>query len=192
MRYGLAADQTALIEEPLVLTMELLKGIVGQHQRFGLIGDTEHECVASANGSRRWCYQLVVGHGFIKLFGFELIDAMAECGIHHHRYGDVGMLGHERQNGVIQLSETRSRTALGRNVRTVDHHMGRSGVLRHISCLCPVMVDHRTGGAPRVLRGVQLISASPPSCMCNSASPRVVSVYICWCQSADLMPRRLT
>src|SRR5690606_16197021 len=41
--HGLAADETALVEEPAVLAVELLEGVVRQHDGVGPIRDLEEE-----------------------------------------------------------------------------------------------------------------------------------------------------
>ena len=49
-RHRLAAQEPAFVEQPAVLAVELLEGVVGQDRRSGPVGDLEQEAVAAPDG----------------------------------------------------------------------------------------------------------------------------------------------
>ena len=53
VRHRLAADEAALVEQPAVLPVELLEGVVGEHDRVGAVGDLQQERVAAPDHARR-------------------------------------------------------------------------------------------------------------------------------------------
>ena len=120
---GLAPDQTAFVEQPIDLSVELLERVVGQDRGVHLLGDGQHESVTTTDGPGRGRNELVVGNGLVELGRLFRIDPMAEGGIDDHSDERVGVLGHERHHRLVQLGETGERAALGSDVRTVDDDM---------------------------------------------------------------------
>ena len=129
--HRLATDQPALVEQPLVLTVELLEGVVRQHSGTGLVGDRQHERVAAADRPGWRGDQLVVGDRLVERLRFFLIDPVTERGVDHDRHDGGGVFVHERQDGVVELFEARLAAAFGCDVRPVDHEVVRSRCFRH-------------------------------------------------------------
>ncbi len=125
VRDRLAADQPTFVEEPLVVGVELLEGVVGQNRRLRLLGDTEHERVAASDRPGRRSDQFVVRDAGLELGDFLLVDAMPEGGIDDDRDGGVGVLLHEAHHRLVQLREAGQRAPFGGDVGAVDHHVGR-------------------------------------------------------------------
>ena len=128
----LAADQSALLEEPLMGSVELLEGVVAQHRGTRLLGDVEHEGIAAADRAGGWRDQFVVGDRLVELGSFRLVDAMTEGGVDHHGDRHIGVIRHERCHRLVQLLETRHGATLGRDVGPVDHDVARSCAVRHV------------------------------------------------------------
>ena len=123
VRNRLAADQTALVEQPRILTMELLVAVVRKNGSTDLLSNAQDEAIASTDGSRRRCDQLVVLDRLVERLGLLGVDAMAEGGIHDDRDDVLGMIGHEGHHCFVQLLQAGLRTTLGGDVRTVDDDM---------------------------------------------------------------------
>ena len=84
MRIGFTADEATFVEQPLVLAVELLERIVRQDRGVHLVGDAQHEGVATPDGAGRWGNEFVVVDGIIELGAFARVDAVAEGGVNHH------------------------------------------------------------------------------------------------------------
>ena len=75
VRHGLATDEAALVEQPVVLAVELLERVVREDRRLGLLGDAQHERIATTDRTRGRGDEFVVGDR-----GVELLDlATARC-----------------------------------------------------------------------------------------------------------------
>ena len=98
MRNRLAADQSALLEEPLMGSVELLEGVVAQHGRARFASDIEYEGVAATDRASGRCDELVVRDRLVELGSLGLLDAMSEGGVDDHGDGYVGVIGHERRH----------------------------------------------------------------------------------------------
>ena len=105
--HRLAPDETAFVEQPVVLTVELLEGVIGEDGRADLVGDGEHERVATTDGARRRSDEFVVGDGFVELAHLLAVDAMTEGGVDDHGDEGIGLLLHERHHRLVQLGEAR-------------------------------------------------------------------------------------
>ena len=123
VRNGLAADQSALVEQPRVLTVELLVAVVRQDGRADLLSDAENESVSPTDGARRRGDQLVVFDRLVERLGFLGVDSVSEGGVHDDRDDVLGMIGHEGHHGFVQLLQAGLRTTLGGDVRAVDDDM---------------------------------------------------------------------
>ena len=64
LAHRLAADQASFVEEPWVVTVELLERVVGEHIGVGTVCDLQDERVATADRTSRWCHQFAVQHCF--------------------------------------------------------------------------------------------------------------------------------
>ena len=120
VRHRLAADEPTLVEQPVVVAVELLVGVVGEDGGLDLVGDGEHERVAPADGPGGRCDELVVLDGGVELGHLPRVDAMAEGGVHDDRDDVVGVLLHEGQDGLVELLEARQRSPFGGEVGAVD------------------------------------------------------------------------
>ncbi len=117
---GLAAHQSPLVEEPLVLAVELLEAVVREDHRVGLVRDLQHESVAATNGAGGRAHELVRIDGGVERGDLGLVDAMPERRVDDNGHRVVGMLVHERTHGLVKLFEARIRASLGGDVRSVD------------------------------------------------------------------------
>ena len=61
--HGLAPDQPPFVEQPRVLTVELLEGIVGEHHGARPLGDAQDKGIPPADGTGRGRHDLAVEHG---------------------------------------------------------------------------------------------------------------------------------
>ncbi len=121
VRHRLAADQAALVEQPLVVGVELLEGIVREDRRIRLLGDGEHEGIASTDCTGGRGDEFVVGDALLELLHLLLVDPVTERGVDDHGDGRVRMLLHETHHRLAELSEAGQRTALRGDVGPVDH-----------------------------------------------------------------------
>lgn len=131
MRHRFAADQTAGIEQPRILSVELLERVVRQHDRPGLVGHAEDEGIATTDGTGRRGHQLVVGDGVVELGSLGSVDPVTEGRIDDNGHEGVRVLSDIGQHRVVELRQTGSRPPFGGDVRSVDHDMGGSGCLLH-------------------------------------------------------------
>ena len=123
--YGLAPDQASLVEQPVVVAVELLVGVVGQDGCPHLVGDGEDEGIASSDRACGWAHQFVVLDGGVELGHFRRIDSMTEGGINHHGDLVVGELPDERHDRLAELREAGHGSTFGGDVRTVYHDVSR-------------------------------------------------------------------
>jgi hypothetical protein len=94
--HRLAADETAFVEQPAVSAVELLVAVVRQDRCLHLVGDAEHEGVASPDRTRRWCDDRVAADGGVELGDLAGIDAVPERGVDDHRDQCLGVLRPDR------------------------------------------------------------------------------------------------
>ena len=119
--HRLAADEPALVEQPVVVAaVELLVRVVRQDGGLDLVGDREHEGVTAPDGPGRRGHELVVLDGGVELGHLPRVDPMAERGVHDDGDDVVGVLLHEREDGLVELLEARQRSPFGGEVRAVD------------------------------------------------------------------------
>ena len=119
--HRLAADEPPLVEQPVVVAaVELLERVVRQDRGLDLVGDGEHEGVTAPDGAGRRGHELVVLDGGVELGHLPRVDPMAERGVHDDGDDVVGVLLHERQDGLVELLEARHRSPFGGEVRAVD------------------------------------------------------------------------
>ena len=105
MRHGLTADQAAFVEEPFVLAVELLEGIIRQHRGVRLVGDAQNKCVTATDSAGWRCNKLVVCDACFELLGLLLVDPMPERRIDHDRNLGVGVIFHEAHDSFVELLE---------------------------------------------------------------------------------------
>ena len=86
-----------------------------------LLGDLEDERIAAADDARRRGDDLSGQHGRFELLALGLVDPVREGRVDHDGQRLVGVLLHDRSNGFVELSQTRERSSLGCNVRSVHH-----------------------------------------------------------------------
>ena len=125
VRYRLAADEAAFIEQPVVVPVELLERIIRQHASLGLVGNREHERVAATNRPGGGSDQLVVGYCLVEIGDLGLVDAMTKSCVDDHRDDRVRIGLDERHDGIVKLSETGRAAPLGCDIRAVDHKVAR-------------------------------------------------------------------
>ena len=65
--HRLAADQSTLVEEPRILLVELLEGVVAQDDALDPVGDLQDEGVASTNGAGRRRHDLAGQFGLFEV-----------------------------------------------------------------------------------------------------------------------------
>ena len=121
VRHRLAADQPAVVEQPLVVAVELLERVVREDRCVRLLGDREHERVAASDGTGRRCDEFVVGDALLELLDLGLVDAVAERGVDDDGDRGVRVLLHEGHHRLVQLGEAGQRAAFGGDVGPVDH-----------------------------------------------------------------------
>lgn len=100
--------------------MELLVTVIRQNCRFRLLGNAQDERIPAADGSRGRRDQFVVFDCLVESRNFLRIDAVTERGVDNDRDCSLGMFFEEGHDSLVQLFETRLRSALGGDVRTVD------------------------------------------------------------------------
>jgi hypothetical protein len=127
--------------------MELLERVVGEHGRAGLVGDAQHEGVASTDGPRRRGDELVVGDPLVEVLHLGLVDAMPERRVDDDGDRGVGELLHERHHGVLELGEARQRPSLGGDVGPVDDDVLRSLLVGHAAVVPIVARGDGTGSS---------------------------------------------
>ncbi len=121
VRHRLAADQSAVVEEPLVVAVELLERVVGEDRCVRLLSDREHEGITTSDGTSRRSDEFVVGDALLELLDLGLVDAVAERGVDDDGDRRVRILVHEGHHRLAQLGEAGQRAALGGDVGPVDH-----------------------------------------------------------------------
>ncbi len=119
----LPPDQTAFVEKPLVLAVELLERVVGQHDGPDLVGDSEQESVASAYRPRRRANDLCSRFRLFEKLPLLRGDAVAERSIYDDGDNVVWVLNEELAYRLVELFECRQRTAFRRNIRAVDDYV---------------------------------------------------------------------
>jgi hypothetical protein len=124
----LAPDQSTGFEEPLVLPVELLEGVVGEHRGPGLLGDLEDELVPAADAARGRGEQLVRGQSLVVELLLGFVDAMFEGCVDDDRAQLVRSLTEECPYRLVQLTQARQRPSLGSDVRSIDDDV----VSRHV------------------------------------------------------------
>ena len=132
VRHGLAADEASFVEQPGVVAVELLEGVVRQHRGVRLVGDSQHEGVAATDRTGGWGNQLVVGDALLVGLGLLLRDAVSEGGVDDDGDECVGVFGHVARDSFVELFERRHRATLGGDVGSVDDDVSGSGLLRHL------------------------------------------------------------
>ena len=135
-RDRLAADQATFVEQPRVLPVELLEGVVREHRRVALARDRQHERVAAADRTGRRRHELTGEHGCFVGWTLGLRDAMSEGCVDDHSDLGVGELTQERAHSFVELLETWKGSSFRRDVRSVDddarvNHVERS--VNHLS-----------------------------------------------------------
>ncbi len=123
--HGLAPDQTTVVEQPGVLPVEFLEGVVGEDDGPGPLGDAQHEGVAAADGARRRGDHLAVEHGLAYLFALGVRDAVLEGRVDDHDDAGARVLGGVRAHGLVELLEAGERSSFGGQVRPVHHDVVR-------------------------------------------------------------------
>ena len=123
--HRLAADQPAVVEEPGMLPVELLEGVVGQDGGAGALGDPQHERVAATDGARRRRDDLAVEHGLAHLVALGVPHAVLEGGVDHDDDAGARVLGGVRAHGLVELLEAGERSSFGGQVGPVHHDVVR-------------------------------------------------------------------
>lgn len=121
--YRLTSPETTLFEEPLVIGVELLEGIVRKDASTGPVGDLQHEGVTPTDRARRRCEDLARQDRFLVELTLRRIDPMCKGCINNDDDVVVVELVGERPHGLIELCERWDRAALGCDVRSVDDEM---------------------------------------------------------------------
>ncbi len=134
VRHRLAPDQPAVVEQPRILGVELLIGVVGEDRRVHLVSDREDESIASSHGPRRRRDELVVLDRGVELGNLRRVDAVPEGGVDDDGHQVVRVLLDERLHGVDELFEAGHRTAFGGDVRSVDDDVSRHNACQSSSC----------------------------------------------------------
>ena len=119
--HRLAADEPALVEQPLVLAVELLERVVGQHDGVDLVGDAQQEGVAPPDGAGRRRHDLAGRPRLLEGLLLAGVDAVAEGGVDDH--GDRSSPGYSLRNARTASSSWArlgDGPAFGRDVRAVD------------------------------------------------------------------------
>ena len=106
-----------------MFAVELLKRIVGEHDRPRPLGDAQHEGVAPPDGAGGRGHDLAVEHGFSQRLPFGLVDAVLEGRIDHDGDAAVGILLRIGGHSLIELLQARKRSSFGGEVRPVHHDM---------------------------------------------------------------------
>jgi hypothetical protein len=118
--HGLAAHQPSRIEQPVVLTVELLERVVGQDRRLGPIGDLQDERIAPPDRPGRRGDDLARGHRVLVDLALAAGDAVRERRVDDDRHDLWPELGHEGLHRVVELRQAGELTTLSGDVRTVD------------------------------------------------------------------------
>jgi hypothetical protein len=103
-----------------VLSVELLEGVVGEHERFGAKGHLQQESVTASDSAGRRRYELAVSLGLVEGIFLCGIDAMAEGGVDDHDDLVAGHLLLELADGVVELGQAGGGAAFCGDVRAVD------------------------------------------------------------------------
>ncbi len=104
-RHWLAPDKAVLVEEPLVLPVELLERVVGQHDRADLVGDPEQEGVAPADRSRRRGHYVAIVLGLFVDRALLGRDTVTEGGVHNHGDNVVRVLAQKFAHCLVKPFE---------------------------------------------------------------------------------------
>ena len=104
--HGFATDEAAFVEQPGVLAVELLEGVVGQDGGASPFGDLEDEGITPAGGAGGWGDDLVGLDGLFVGFALGWVDAVTEAGVDNHSHPIGGVLGHEGLHRFIELLQT--------------------------------------------------------------------------------------
>lgn len=123
----LPADEATLVEEPLVLAVELLKGVVGQHRCVGLLGHLQDEGIAATDNAGRRHDDFAGIDGLFELGSFAFVDAVRKRRIDDHRDRFEVAFAHDASNCLIELSQARKAAPFGGDVRSVDDEMTGGG-----------------------------------------------------------------
>ena len=121
----LAADQPSVVEEPGVLPVELLEGVVGQDDGTGALGDAQHEGVPPADGPRRRGDDLPVEHRLAHLLALGVGDPVLEGRVDDHDDARAGVLGGVRAYGLVELLQARGGSPFGGQVGPIHDDVMR-------------------------------------------------------------------
>ena len=121
--YGLASDESTLVEQPGVLTVELLERVVRENVGGRTIGDLQDERVAAADRTGRRSHEFAVEHGFFVGLVLLRIDAMAERCVDDNGRIFVRIFREQGAHSVVELRKAWRGAPFRRDVRPVHHDM---------------------------------------------------------------------
>jgi hypothetical protein len=125
VRHGFSTYESALIEQPLIVGVELLERVVRQDDGIRLIGNCKDKRVASTDCSGRGRDDFVVLNGCIELGNFGRIDAVPKRGVNNHGDHICGVFGHVGLDRLAQLFEAGHRPSLGGEIGAIDDDVFR-------------------------------------------------------------------
>ncbi len=123
--HRLAADQPSILEEPGMLSVEFLEGVVGQDGGAGALGDPQHEGIAATDGARRRRDHLTVQHGLAHFVALGISHTVFEGCVDHDDDAGARVLGGVRAHGLVELLEAGERSSFGSQVGPVHHDVVR-------------------------------------------------------------------
>src|SRR5579875_3591889 len=168
------AEQPPPLEEPGVLAVELLEGVVRQDGAVHLLRDLEQERVAAADRAGRRRHVLAAARPLLEARALGRVDAVREGGVDDHGDERVGELLAQRRDRLLELLQAGQGSPLGGEVRAVDDDVVR----RHARA----GTSRRTGAGGGRTRRPQRPSAPTASASRRSSS----RAWMAWLPVAGL------
>ena len=101
--------------------MELLEGVVRQHDTLDLLRHLQDEGVTPADRAGWRRHDLTGEDGGLELVPLGVVDSVSEGRIDDDRERLVGELRRDRSDGFVELGKAREGSAFGRDVRSVHY-----------------------------------------------------------------------
>ena len=143
-----AADEATPVKEPVVSTVELLEGVVGEDGGTQFIGHLENEAVAPADGAGGGHDDFAFEIRRFERWLFGSADPVGEGGIDDDQDISARVFFHEALNRFVELVQTGKGTTLGCDVRSVDHDFVRGHRFLVFCCLFRCQWERCAPAAP--------------------------------------------
>ena len=101
--------------------MELLEGVVRQHDGVDLLGDSQEKRIAAPDRSGGRVDVLALDGRLLEVVELGRVYPVRKGGVDNHRHLGLGVLPPQLGDRLFQLVEAGRVAPLGRNIRSVDN-----------------------------------------------------------------------